>query len=74
MCKDKAGPGSPKRIPQWGGVLAEHRLLWALGRDHGDSGGSREQRLGLLHGGRGRSTAGVLPGGSGQGASAFTAH
>lgn len=24
--------------------MAEHRLLWALGRDHGDSGGSREQR------------------------------
>lgn len=41
--------------------MAEHRLLWALGRDHGDSGGSRK-RLGLLHGGRGRPTAGILPG------------
>lgn len=67
VCKDKAGPGSPKSVPQWGGVLAKHRLLWALGRDRGDSGGSREQRLGLLHGGRGWSTAGILPGGVGRG-------
>lgn len=57
MCRDK---GLQRESH---GEVAKHRLLWALGRDCGESGGRREQRLGLLHGGRGWSTAGILPGG-----------
>ena len=45
--------------------MAKHRILWALGRGHGGSGSSREQRLGSAQWRERSVHSGTPPGGVG---------